>query len=174
MSFLGGEICSVRASYRNDDTIRPFKDADWSRYDPDILYVPSKNLAAIFELKSGAVIVVTSSYLYNYKGFILSMDAVFDDGAVTLTGLSTLDAVGRLTWTSNGRARGIDINHKKDVFARGLEYSFYKSIESFVNAYLLCECPETPGEQGLFNMHLEKAVSEASITGRRVVLDGDA
>ena len=174
VSFLGGQIHSVHASYQNDDALRSYKKADWSQYDPDILYVPSRNLAAIFEVKDGAVAALTSSLFYDHTGFILGIDAIFDKGSVSLTGINTLDAIGRFTWASiNGHVPNIDMDYHEDIFARGLEYSFYKSVESFVNAYVIDKSPETPGEQGLFNMYIEKVVFEANATGQRVMLDVD-
>ena len=170
VSFLGGRICSVQAIYHNEDDLRPANRMDWSQFDRDILYVPSRNLSAIFELEDGTIANVTSSYFCSVKDFILSIDAIFDYGAVALTGLSTLDATGRLTWTPSGRMPGLDMNHKRGVFTPGLEYSFYKSIESFVQAYLQRELPETPGEQGVFIMRLEKAIAKANMTGQKVSL----
>ena len=41
---------------------------DWNLYDSDILSIPSKNLAATFEQKNNALIVITPSYYYDANG----------------------------------------------------------------------------------------------------------
>jgi len=135
-----------------------------------MLYVPSRNLAAIFKLKSGARTTITSSYFFKSNEFILNIEAVFDIGAVALSGINTIDVVGRLTFTSNRPVRKDAMNHRGDVFARGYEYCFYRSIESFMNAYVRHGPPETSGRQALFNICLEKAVSKAEATGLEVYL----
>lgn len=159
--FLGGAIEKISASFEMDDSIRSFGGTDWSLYDPDIIYVPSKNLAAIFQLQSGAVATIRSSYLYDPRSFILSVEAIFEQGAVELSGLNLYDVVGSLTWTSRKRPLGLDMNHKQQVFARGYEYTFYRSIEAFMNGYLTDGRSMTTGEEGLHNMRLEKVVHRA-------------
>lgn len=171
VSFLGGDIVSVSANYQNEDAMRPFGGMDWKKFDPDILYVPSRNMAATFELENKAVCVVTSSYFYDPFGLILSIDALFEKGAVTLTGIRMDDIIGHLSWTSKRDGFGLDLTYKKGVFANGYEYCFYKSIESFVNAYGKGTSPETPGEQALFNILIEKAVHRSNASGQKVLMD---
>jgi predicted dehydrogenase/sugar phosphate isomerase/epimerase len=171
VSFLGGNILSVSASYQNEDALRPFGGMDWKKFDPDILYVPSRNLAATFEMHNKAVCVVTSSYFFDPFGLILSIDALFENGAVTLSGIRMDDVVGHLSWTTKRDMFGLDLNHQKGVFARGYEYCFYRSIESFMNAYINGMPPETSGEQGLFNIQLEKAAYRSNVGGRKIVMD---
>jgi predicted dehydrogenase/sugar phosphate isomerase/epimerase len=169
VTFLGGQIRQVCAQHSMDDAIRSFGPSmEWDSFDPDIPYGPSKSLVAVFDLATGGTAVVSSSCLLPAWGFILSVDAVFDDGCVGLVGVNTQDVVGRLS--ADRRIRSIDLNHKRGVFARGYEYCFYKSVESFMNAYVLDEAPETPGGHGLFVMQLESAVYQSNMTGRRVAL----
>jgi predicted dehydrogenase/sugar phosphate isomerase/epimerase len=159
--FLGGKIKSVSAYYHNDNSIREFGGTDWSQYDEDILYVPSTNLSATFELENDALATISSSYYLNHLGFILSIDAVCENGAVSLTGLNMFNTLGILTHTSNRKLNHFNWGHKQSVFSKGYEYTFYKSIESFMNSYLNGRRPETDGDHGLFMMRLEKAVSES-------------
>ncbi len=173
VSFLGGDIVKVKASYQNDDALRPFGGMDWSLFDPDILYVPSKNLAAIFELGNKATCVIASSYLHDPFGLILSVDALFEKGDVTLTGIRMADVVGKLSWNSRTDLHGVNLNHRHGLFARGYEYCFYKSIESFMNAYLKGEDPGTPGKQGLFNILLENAIYQSNLTGAAITMRDD-
>lgn len=168
VSFLGGEIISVSASYQNDDAMRPFGGMDWRKFDHDILYVPSRNMAATFELRNKAVCTVTSSYFFDPFGLILSVDTLFEKGAVTLTGIRMEDVVGNLSWTSKRDKFGLDLEHRNGVFSKGYEYCFYKSIEGFMNAYVKGTAPETPGEQGLFNILVEKAIHRSYINGQKV------
>lgn len=168
VSFLGGEIVSVSASYQNDDAMRPFGGMDWKKFDHDILYVPSRNMAVTFELRNKAVCTVTSSYFFDPFGLILSVDALFEKGAVTLTGIRMEDVVGNLSWTSKRDMFGLDLDHRNGVFSKGYEYCFYKSIEGFMNAYVKGTAPETPGEQGLFNILVEKAIHRSHTNGQKV------
>jgi len=170
VSFLGGKIKSVSAYFRNDNSIRDFGGTDWSRYDEDILYVPSVNVSATFELENGVLATINSSCYLNHLGFILSIDAVFERGAVSLTGLTMFDTVGILSYATREKLIGFDWNHKKGVFSRGYEYTFYKSIESFMTSFIAGKPPETSAEHGLFVMKLEKAVTQSYRAGCRVDL----
>jgi predicted dehydrogenase len=168
--FLGGKIKSVSAYYHNDNSIRDFGGTDWSQYDEDILYVPSTNLSATFELENKVLATINSSYYLNHQGFILSLDTVFENGAVSLTGLTIFETLGILSYTSNRRVNDFSWNHRKGVFAKGYEYTFYGSIESFMRNYVCGRNPETSGSHGLFIMGLEKAVSESSRNKCKVYL----
>ncbi len=171
VSFLAGQVIGVRASYVNDDALRPFGHTDWRLWDPDILYVPSQSLAAILELKGGSRFAITSSCLADPRQFLLSVDMQCREGAISLSGLNQFDVVGRLTWTGGRNVARGSMEHRRGVFARGFEYTFYKSIESFMNAYTRERTAETPGVTGLSVMRLEKAISESNSTGRRVAFD---
>lgn len=171
VSFLGGNILSVSASYQNEDALRPFGWMDWKKFDSDILYVPSRNLVATFETHNKAVCVVTSSYFFDPFGLILSIDALFENGAVTLSGIRMDNVVGHLSWTTKRDMFGLNLNHKKGVFARGYEFCFYRSIEAFMNTYINGVPPEVPGEQGLFNIQVEKAVYRSNASGRKIAMN---
>lgn len=161
ISFLGDKIKSVSAYYHNDNSIRDFGGTDWSQYDEDILYVPSINLSAIFELENGALASINSSYYLDHLGFILSIDMVFEKGAISLTGLTMFNTLGTLSYSANRKIKDIDWNHRKGVFSKGYEYTFYQSIESFMNCYVDGNSLETNGEHGLFIMKLEKLISKS-------------
>jgi predicted dehydrogenase/sugar phosphate isomerase/epimerase len=161
LSFLGGRIVTVSATFNNDDRVRPFGNTDWSKYDPDILYVPSINASVTCEFESGAVGVVNSSYYYNLHSFVLAIEAVFEEGCVTLNGINMFDTTGGLSFRSNRKIHKVSLNHKAGVYARGYEYTFYSSIESFIRNYLDGIPSETTGEQGLLNILLEKAISRS-------------
>ena len=165
VSFLGGEILEVAAKYRLDSTARRFGGTQWDDYDPDIIYVPAQNLIAAFRLRNGATACITSSSCYDMWGFVLAIDAVMDEGAVTLSGINFFDVMGKMSWTAGRIRKGIRLDYRRGVFARGYEYCFYRSIESFVNAYVTGIRPETPGDIGLFNIELERAVYESGAAG---------
>lgn len=158
LSYLGGKITTVSGSYKNDNSIRAFGNTNWSLYDEDILYVPSIYSSVICEFENGFIGVVNSSYYYNLNSFVLSIEAVFRLGAITLNGINMYNTIGNLTYISKEKIRNIDMDHKKGVYAKGFEYTFYSSIESFMRAYTRGKPPETLSEQGLFNIELEKAI----------------
>jgi predicted dehydrogenase/sugar phosphate isomerase/epimerase len=171
LSFLGGRIKTVSGFIKNDDSLRPFANMDWSLYDKEILYVPSIYASVTCEFEEGFIGVVNSSYFYELEAMAFTVDAVFRNGAVTLNGINMFDIMGDLSFISREKIRKIDMNHKKGVFAKGFEYTFYRSIESFVRNYTAGEPPETPGEQGLFNMRLEQAISRSNAKKAKVSLD---
>ena len=162
LSFLGGKIASVSGSFINDDNERPFRETDWSLYDEDILYIPSIYASVTCEFESGYVGNINSSIYYNLEAFILSIEAVFKNGAVTINGINMFNAVGNLSYISKSRIRTIDMNYKKGVYSKGFEFSFFSSIEAFIESCSRGEKPDVPGEQGLFNIELEKAIAKSN------------
>jgi hydroxypyruvate isomerase len=79
------------------------------------------------------------------------------------------------TLTTNPRIRSIDMNYKSGIFAKGYEYTFYRSIESFMNesfmnAYVSGAEPETSAMHGVYIMQLERAVCESNRHGKKVLL----
>lgn len=159
LTFLGGKIITINGSFNNVNSIRNFGNTDWSLYDNDILYVPSINASVTCEFESGAIGVMNSSYFYNLPSFVLSIEAVFERGCVTLNGINGFNIVGNLSYISTDKIRKVNMNYKKGVYAKGYEYTFYSSIESFMRNYVQAKQPETPGEHGLFNIIIEKAIS---------------
>jgi predicted dehydrogenase/sugar phosphate isomerase/epimerase len=162
LSFLGGRIKTISGTFQNDDRIRVFGKTDWSLYDEDILYVPSINASVTCEFDNGSVGIINSSYYYNLNSFVLSIDAVFENGIITLNGINMFDTTGNLSFFSRHKIKTIDMNHKKGVYAKGYEYTFFSSIESFMRNYIKGKTSETPGKQGLFNMYLEKMIYESN------------
>lgn len=171
LSYLGGTIKSVSAIYNNNNSLRDFGGTDWSKYDRDILYVPSINLSVTFELENEALATINSTYLLNANGFIMSIDSVFEYGAISLSGLNMFDTCGHLSFYSKKGLLNLDLDHKKNVFSKGYEYTFYKSIEAFITNYIDGNRPETTGEDGLYNMQIEKIVSESNKKGCRIFSD---
>jgi predicted dehydrogenase len=162
LSFFGGKILTVSGSFKNDNSIRKFRDTDWSIYDKDILYVPSVYASVTSEFENACIGVVNSSYYLDLEAFILSVEAVFQMGALTLNGINLFDCVGNLTYRSKEKLRKVDMNYRKGVFTNGFDYTFYRSIESFMRNYAEGKAPEIPGEQGLFNIELEKAIYQSN------------
>jgi predicted dehydrogenase/sugar phosphate isomerase/epimerase len=168
VTYLGGRISYAYAQFKVDNGFRSFTSTDWSKYDQDILYGPSKSLVASFGLINGAAAVVSSSCLYPAVGFILSIDAIFEKGIVSLTGINMQDIVGRLTM--DRRIKSININYKQDVFSKGYEYCFYQSTKAFLESYVKKEPTPTSGEHGLYIMDIERAISASNKTGSRIRL----
>jgi hypothetical protein len=63
------------------------------------------------------------------------------------------------------------MNYKRGVYAKGYEYTFFNSIESFMRNYIKGIPPETPGQQGLYNMEVEKAIFRSCTQKVKVVLN---
>jgi len=166
LTYLGGKIKTVSGTFQNDDKIRIFGNTDWSLYDEDILYVPSINASVTCEFENGAVGVINSSYYYYLYAFVLSIETVFEQGAITLNGINMFDIIGKLSYYKKGflnsKIKTIDINHKKGVYTKGYEYTFFNSIEYFMRKYINNRKSMTPGEQGLFNIELEKAIYKSN------------
>jgi len=162
MCFLGGPPTSVTAALRIDNRERPFGGTDWSLYDSDIPYVP--NAAAVtLRFATGALGTVNSTYEVPPESFILSILAQYDAGAVCLNGINAADVVGNLSILKAGRAIRPDPRRFPGrPFARGYEYCFSKSIESFVSAYAGGSSVSTSDEWGLAMIELERSVSWAS------------
>ena len=170
LSFLGGKITSVSGSFVNDDNERLFRGTDWSLYDEDILYIPSIYASVACEFERGYVGNINSSIYYDLEAFILSIEAVFQNGAVTLNGINMFNAVGDLSYISKSKVRRIDMNHKKGIYSKGFEFSFFSSIEEFINSYSKGEKPDVPGEQGLFNIDLERAIAKSNSEKTKILI----
>jgi len=171
LSYLGGKIKTISGTFKNDDAIRIFGNTDWSLYDKDILYVPSINASVTCEFETGAVGVVNSSYFYNLNSFVLSIEAVFEGGAITLNGINMFDTTGNLTFFSRKKIKKVDMDYKRGVYSRGYEYTFFSSIESFIRNYVNGEPAETPGQQGLFNIEIEKSIFKSCTEKIKISLD---
>jgi predicted dehydrogenase/sugar phosphate isomerase/epimerase len=173
LSFLGGKIISVSAYYKNDDSIRQFGGTDWRVYDEDILYIPSIAISVTVEFEKGTIGIVNSSYYYNLHSFILSIEAVFESGVISLSGINMYNVLGNLSFFSSGRIRKVDMNYKRNVYAKGYEYTFYESIKDFMDCYVAGKPVPTTGERALFNMKLEKIISISNLNHEKIYLNQD-
>jgi predicted dehydrogenase/sugar phosphate isomerase/epimerase len=165
VSHLGGEIEAVEGTVRTDDESRPFGGTDWALYDRDIPYVPSSGSLS-FHLRSGALASLSTSYDLPPEGFLLRVDAHCQAGAASLTGITEFDVAGELSFLG-GRPpeEGPFRPH-----SRGFEHAFFGSIDGFMRAYMAGYEPPTPAAWGLQIIDLERAISRASSSGRRVKL----
>lgn len=162
LSYLGGPIRVVTGAYRNDNALRDFGGTDWSEYDDDILYVPSKSASVTAEFANDALGTVTSSIFYRASALTLAIDAVFERGAISLNGINLFSSVGDMSCSLKQKGLKLNLDYKKGLYSRGFEYSFYESIKDYMSALAQGRPPETPGEQGLLNTVLEKAIAKSS------------
>jgi predicted dehydrogenase len=162
---LGGGILAVEGAIQVEDESRPFGGTDWALYDPDIPYVPSSGSITL-HLGGGGVASLSTSYDLPSEGFILRVDAHCRRGAASLTGITEFDVVGDLTFLSEdgGRRDGGAFR----PHSRGFEHTFFGSIDAFMRAYAGGTEPPSSGAWGLHMIELERAISRASTTGRRV------
>ena len=170
LSFFGGNISSVSAYYKNDNNIRKFGGTDWNKYDDDILYVPSIAASVSVEFANGTIGVLNSSYYYNLHAFVLSVEAIFEDGVVSLNGINMFDTIGELTYCPPNRIRKVYMNYKRGVYSKGYEYTFYESIRDFMECYVAKEPVPTSGAQALFNMKLERIIAQSNANHKKIRL----
>lgn len=167
LSYFGGKIITVSGAYNNDDDLRPFN-TDWSLYDKDILYVPSINASVTCEFENKSVGVVNSSFFYDTSAFVLSVEALFEEGAASVNELNLYNTTGRIYLKSRNKIKAVDMDLNKNVYTKGWEYTFFSSIESFIKHYITDKDFETDGNQGLLNIELERAVY-SSVTGMKKI-----
>lgn len=170
LTYLGGEIKSISASTKNDPEKRIFAGTDWSQYDSDIQYIPSTSTNVIVEYVNGPTGILNSSIYYPLYSYIMSIEAVFEKGILNFSGLNMYNVKGKLTWYSKGPIKAVNMNYKKGMYADGYEQSFYGSIESFIKNYTENKIAETSGEQGLFNMMIEKYIHDSSSNESKIIL----
>jgi len=170
LTYFGGKIKSVSANNQNDQSKRIFAGTDWSNYDEDIQYIPSTSTNVMVEFINGSKGIINSSIHYPLYSYIMSIEAVFEEGIVNFSGMNMFNIKGKLSWFSNRPIKAVNMNYHKDMYAKGYELSFYDSVESFIKNYLVGKNPETDGFQGLFNMRLEKLIFESSINQSKVKL----
>lgn len=161
LSFFGGTIKSVAALNQNDPEQRVFAGTDWSQYDDDIQYIPSTGINVMVEFENGGTGVVNSSIHYPLHSYIMSVEAVFEQGVVNFSGMNMFSIKGKLTWFSKKSITAVDMNYLKNMYATGYELSFYNSVEDFVRCYVNGKNVETDGKMGLLNMELEKHISRS-------------
>lgn len=168
LSYLGGPIRTVSGTFRNDNALRNSDGTDWSVYDDDILYVPTSSASVTVEFKNDILGSVNSSIFYRINAFTLAVEAIFERGVITLNGINLFNSVGDMSYCLRQRGITVNVDHKKGVYTKGFEYSFYESVKDFMEAIVQRRSPETAGEQGLFNITLEKAITKSHVEKRKV------
>jgi len=163
--YLAGPVASVSATYLDDPAVRGL--AAWNPYAQEMLYIPSVYAMATLETREGVGVSIASSELLYADGMLLSVDAVFQEGTVTLSGLLYDDALGSLTASTRKK---IDLRLRRGDAPGGFALSFQRSIEAFYESYLRGAPLPTSGEDGLEVMRIEHALSRSHHTGRRVTL----
>ena len=116
--------------------------------------------------------MINSSIYYDLYTFVLSLEAVFERGVVSLSGINMFNTVGHLSHFSPGGIRKVAMDYKKGVYSKGYEYTFFESIKDFVEKYVAGKSAPTTGEQALFNMKLEKLISISHRRHEKVYVDG--
>jgi predicted dehydrogenase/sugar phosphate isomerase/epimerase len=162
--FLGGPIRRLSASIQEEPESRGFK--PWNDYVGELLYMPSVYCLANLETEQGVGVSLASSFLLDYGGVLLSVDAVFQEGTVTLSGIRDGDAYGTLTACAR---KPVDLrmgSERPGEFA----LSFQRSIEAFGRAWLEGQPPPISGEDALQVMRLEHALVESARRGAAVTL----
>lgn len=162
---LGGRIRTVSATIHDEPGTRGLE--EWDAYAHELLYFPSTWCAATLETEDGVGASLVSSGLLDPKGLLLTLDAVFDDGTVNLSGILDKDALGTLTASTRKK---IDLRLRRGDAPGGFALSFQRSIEAFYSAYRRGgEIPVT-GADALELMRIEHALVRSSETGQRIVL----
>ena len=97
----------------------------------------------------------------------LSLDAVFDEGTVTLSGILDKDALGSLTASARKK---VDLRMPHGDGPAQFALSFQRSIEAFVASLRNGSAPPTSGQDALEVMRLENAIVRSQLTGSRILL----
>lgn len=163
--FLGGPVANVSATHLDDPSMRGF--APWNPYAQEMLYMPSVYAIATMQTREGVGVSLASSDLLSAAGMLLALDAVFQEGTVTLSGILHDDALGSLTASTRKK---IDLTLRRDDAPGGFALSFQRSIEAFYESYLKGASLPTSGDDGLEVMRIENALVRSHQTGQRVSL----
>jgi predicted dehydrogenase len=166
---FGGTIKSVSAINQNNPEQRVFAGTDWSQYDEDIQYIPSTGVNVMVEFENGGTGVVNSSIHYPLNSYIMSVEAVFEQGVVNFSGMNMFSIKGKLTWFSKKSITAVDMNYMKNMYVNGYELSFYNSVEDFVRCYVKGKNVETDGKMGLLNMELETIISNSDKQNCKII-----
>ena len=162
---LGGRVTTVTARIQDEPARRGF--ADWTPYAGELLYMPTISCVATLETEDDVHASLVSSELFDARGLLLSLDAMFDDGMLTLTGVLDKDGVGTLT-ASTGKQ--VDLRLRRGDAPAGFALSFQRSIEAFYESWRSGAAPPTTGEDGVEVMRLENALVRSHQTQSRVEL----
>ena len=162
---LGGPIESVSATILDEPETRGL--AEWNPYAHELLYMPTTYLVSALRTRNGVGISLSSSELLDPGGLLLSLDAVFQEGALTLSGILDSDAMGTLTASSRKK---VDLRMRRGDAPAGFALSFQRSIEAFFTSYSSGAPLPTTGDDALEVMRLENALVRSHQTGTRIML----
>lgn len=163
--FLGGPIESVSATILDEPGTRGL--AEWNPYAGELLYMPTVYSVSALRTRDGVGVSLASSELLDPTGMLLSLDAVFQEGTVTLSGILDADAMGTLTASTRKR---IDLRMRRGDAPAGFALSFQRSIEAFFASYCAGATPPTSGQDALEVMRVENALVRSHRTGTRITL----
>jgi len=163
--FLGGPISSVSATIRDEPETRGL--SQWNPYAHELLYMPTAFCAATLETSEGVGVSLTSSELLDPGGLLLSLDAIFQEGTVSLSGVLDRDGLGTLTTSARKR---IDLRMHRGDAPAGFALSFQRSIEAFFASYRNGGPMPTSGEDALEVMRIENALVRSHQAGARIML----
>lgn len=169
LTFFGGKIISVTGTL-TEDYYKRMKVFDWSLFDDDIQYIPSKATTVTVVFEDNCIGVINSSVDYELKKIVVSVEAAFEKAVVTLNGVNIFNSLGIITHSSDKKIKNLDLNIRKNVYTKEFGYTFYESIKDFVECYIKDKPLPTDGKQAMFNMQLEKIIAKSSIEGIRINL----
>jgi predicted dehydrogenase/sugar phosphate isomerase/epimerase len=164
--FLGGEIVGVMATVRDEDASRSF--APWNRYAGEMLYMPSVYSMVTLETEAGVGASLLGTDLLDPEGCLFSLDAVFREGTVSLSGIRESDAVGQLTCST--RSGRVDLTGPSRGRPPKFALCFQRSIMAFMDAYANGGDVPTSGQDGLMVMEIEGAILESSRSRKRIAV----
>ena len=139
----------------------------WNPYAGELLYMPTVYSVSALRTRDGVGVSLASSELLDPTGMLLSLDAVFQEGTVTLSGILDADAMGTLTASTRKR---IVLRMRRGDAPAGFALSFQRSIEAFFASYCAGATPPTSGQDALEVMRVENALVRSHRTGTRITL----
>jgi predicted dehydrogenase len=163
--YLGGSIRSVSATVLDEPATRGL--ADWNRYVDEMIYMPTIYSLVALQTVDDVGVSLSSSELPDPTGLLLSLDAVFQEGTVTLSGILDHDGVGTLTASARKK---IDLRLDRGGGPAGFALTFQRSIEAFATSYRSGAPLPTSGEDALEVMRVENAIVRSHASGTRVLL----
>jgi predicted dehydrogenase/sugar phosphate isomerase/epimerase len=162
---LAGPVESVSATILDEPETRGL--ADWNRYAHEMLYMPTTYAVSALRTAEGVGVSLSSSELVDPGGLLLSLDAVFQQGTVSLSGVLDDDAMGTLTAMAS---RKVDLRMRRGDAPAGFALSFQRSIEAFYGGWRAGGAVPTTGDDALEVMRIENALVRSHQTGTRIVL----
>ena len=167
VDFLGGRATSLSAITRQRDEY--FVKHPWSRFADEIFYYPDLYALVTLETAEGVGVAITGSNLWEPESCLFNLDAVFEKGVITLSGVRTYDAVGLISCSEKrvNVKQGMHPKEGLNTFA----ITWQRSIENFMDAYMHGKPVPTSGEQGLRVMRMEHAIVQSAKSGQKIPLD---